>query len=215
MKNLIIFSSIFFLSALFVNNAFADDELPIITIDFTNGKIIDLDEGSQFVRANIEIENYDPQDGYHFMKVTRIADGEIISESEIQPKLGANDVWSVQIMHYIDTTLVDDDILGDYELNISSEFGSVSAGSQFSIVRSSLPQITTNSTNEILEATIDDDNEESEIVEEELEIIETESQIPDWIKNIFVWYAEGTITEADLLSALEYLINEGIIEVEI
>lgn len=147
------------------------------------------------------------------MKVTRISDGEVIKHSEIQPKIGPDDVWSVQIMHYIDTTLVDDEILGDYELEISSEFGSVSAGTQFSIIRSSLPQIATNSTNEILEVT-EESNEETEIAEE-LQLIEEESQIPDWVRNIFIWYAEGTITETDLLSALEYLINQGILEVEI
>ena len=193
--------------------AYGDDEFPIISIDFVDGKIIDLDEGSQFVRANVSIENYDPRDGYHFMKVTRISDGEIIKESEIQPKIGPDDIWSVQIMHYIDTTLVDDEILGDYELEISSEFGTVSAGTQFSIIRSSIPQITTNSTNEVLEVT-EENNEETEIAED-LELLEEESQIPDWIKNIFVWYAEGTITEKDLLSALEYLINQEILRVEI
>ena len=201
------------MSILFINVAYAEDEFPIISIDLINGNTIDLDEGSQFVRANVSIENYDPGDGYHFMKVTRISDGEVIKHSEIQPKIGPDDVWSVQIMHYIDTTLVDDEILGDYELEISSEFGTISAGTQFSIIRSSLPQIVTNSTNEILEVT-EENNEETEIAEE-LELIEEESQIPDWVRNIFIWYAEGTITETDLLSALEYLINQGILEVEI
>ena len=201
------------MSILFVNVVYAEDEFPIISIDLINGNTIDLDDGSQFVRADISIENYDPRDGYHFMKVTRISDGEVIKHSEIQPKIGPDDVWSVQIMHYIDTTLVDDEILGDYELEISSEFGTVSAGTQFSIIRSSLPQIATNSTNEILAVT-EGSNEETEIAEE-LELIEEESQIPDWVRNIFIWYAEGTITETDLLSALEYLINQGILEVEI
>ena len=205
------------MSIFFVTSAYGEDEFPIISIDFVNGNIIDLDEGSQFVRANVSIENYNPADGFHFMKVTRISDGEVFTNSEIQPKIGPDDIWSVQIMHYIDTTLVDDDILGDYELEISSEYGTVSAGTQFSIIRSSLPQITTNSTNEIQEITSEDDEvletEDNEILE--TETIEEESQIPDWIRNIFVWYAEGTITETDLLSALEYLINQGIIDVEI
>ena len=199
----------------FSNAAFGDEELPIISIDLENGNIIDLDDGSQFVRVNIEIENYNPQDGYHFKKVTRLSDGETISDSEIQPKQHG-DVWTVQILHYIDTTTVNDKLLGDYELEIYSEFGDVSAGTQFSIIRSSIPQITTNSTNEILEVTTEEVNEEeSELIQEELQIIDEESQIPDWVRNIFIWYAEGTITETDLLSALEYLINQGILEVEI
>lgn len=208
MKSAILFSFMFVLPMLFVNTIFAEDELPIISVELVDGNIIDLDAGSQFVRANVDIEFYNPQDGYHFMKVTRISDGEIIAESEIQPKKGPDNIYSAQIMHYIDTTQIDDELLGDYELEISSEFGLVSAGTQFSIIRSSLPQIVTNSTNEVLEIT-------SNEIEEELEIetIEEESIIPDWIRNIFVWYAEGTITETDLLSALEFLIGEGIIDV--
>ena len=208
MKSAILFSFMFVLPMLFVNTIFAEDELPIISVELVDGNIIDLDAGSQFVRANVDIEFYNPQDGYHFMKVTRISDGEIIAESEIQPKKGPDNIYSAQIMHYIDTTQIDDELLGDYELEISSEFGLVSAGTQFSIIRSSLPQIVTNSTNEVLEIT-------SNEIEEELEIetIEEKSLIPDWIRNIFVWYAEGTITETDLLSALEFLIGEGIIDV--
>ena len=208
MKSAILFSFMFVLPMLFVNTIFAEDELPIISVELVDGNIIDLDAGSQFVRANVDIEFYNPQDGYHFMKVTRISDGEIITESEIQPKKGPDNIYSAQIMHYIDTTQIDDEILGDYELEISSEFGLVSAGTQFSIIRSSLPQIVTNSTNEVLEITSDEIEEELEI-----EIIEEESIIPDWIRNIFVWYAEGTISETDLLSALEFLIGEGIIDV--
>jgi len=39
------------------------------------------------------------------------------------------------------------------------------------------------------------------------------SKIPDWVKNIFVWYGEGKIGENDLISALQFLIKEGIIKV--
>jgi len=39
------------------------------------------------------------------------------------------------------------------------------------------------------------------------------SKIPDWVKNIFIWYAEGIIEEDDLINALQFLIQEGIIEV--
>jgi len=48
--------------------------------------------------------------------------------------------------------------------------------------------------------------------EEELELEEViESKIPDWIHEIFVWYAEGTISEDDLLSALKFLVESDII----
>ena len=47
------------------------------------------------IRAEIEIENYNPQDGYHFMQITRLSDGEIIKDTEIIPKAIEGDlVWS-------------------------------------------------------------------------------------------------------------------------
>ena len=40
---------------------------------------------------------------------------------------------------------------------------------------------------------------------------EPEQKIPDWVRNIFTWYAEGQIGEDDLIGALQFLIKEGII----
>jgi len=47
------------------HQVYADEELPIITIDFVSGNIIDLDASPQMVRAEIKIQNYNPQHGYH------------------------------------------------------------------------------------------------------------------------------------------------------
>ena len=216
MKIILIFSMLFVVGLFSINYSFADEELPIINIELVDGNIIDLDQGTQFFRANIDIENYDPQDGYHYMKVTRLSDNEIIKNTEILPKQMDEDLWQVQILHYIDTTLPNDELLGDYELEIYSEFGLVSSGTKISIIKSSIPQISKNSTDTVLAVT----SEPEEIIEpaestEEVELITEESEIPDWIRDIFVWYAEGTITETDLLSALQYLINQGIIDVDI
>ena len=217
LKFIIIISTVFVLGIFSMNFALAEDGLlPKIDITLLDGNEIDLDKGSAFIRANIEIANYDPRDGYHFMKVTKLSSGEIIKNTEILPKQITDDLWTVQILHYIDTTLPDENLLGDYELEIYSEFGLISAGTSFSIIKSSLPQISTNATG-VFE--IEAQSEEplavmNEPVEETSELIQEESQIPDWIRNIFVWYAEGTITETDLLSALEYLISNGIIDVE-
>ena len=43
------------------------------------------------------------------------------------------------------------------------------------------------------------------------EIIE---KIPSWVKEIFVWYAAEQITESDLLGAIQFLVQQGIIELE-
>jgi hypothetical protein len=39
------------------------------------------------------------------------------------------------------------------------------------------------------------------------------SKIPSWVHDIFVWYADKTISENELLTALEYLISQGTINV--
>jgi hypothetical protein len=39
----------------------------------------------------------------------------------------------------------------------------------------------------------------------------TDSSIPEWVKNNAKWWSEGTISESDYITALEYLIQNGII----
>lgn len=39
-------------------------------------------------------------------------------------------------------------------------------------------------------------------------------KIPGWVKNIFVWYAENKVSENELLSAIEFLINQNIIQIK-
>lgn len=38
-------------------------------------------------------------------------------------------------------------------------------------------------------------------------------KIPGWVKGVFGWYAQGNISEADLIQALQFLIDSGIIDV--
>ncbi len=45
-------------------------------------------------------------------------------------------------------------------------------------------------------------------------VLGEESKIPDWVRNVFIWYAEDSISEKELLQALQYLIKEKIIQVE-
>ena len=39
------------------------------------------------------------------------------------------------------------------------------------------------------------------------------SKIPSWAKNIFVWYGQDKISEDELLSAIEFLVNDGLIRI--
>jgi len=41
------------------------------------------------------------------------------------------------------------------------------------------------------------------------------SMIPEWVKNNAKWWSEGQIAESDYISALQYLINQGIIKIPI
>ena len=41
------------------------------------------------------------------------------------------------------------------------------------------------------------------------------SSIPDWVKNTAGWWADGTISETEYISSLQYLINQGIISMPI
>ncbi len=194
------------------------EELPIITIDFVSGNMIDLDESPQMIRADILIQNYNPQDGYTYMEITRVSDGEIIKDTEILPKAisGEEDnLFLVKILHYIEPGQNDEDLIGDYILRIYSEYGPNENVSTISIVKSSMPvSVTQNTVEELVtleeEPDVVDDNEESEIEN----LVQSESKIPSWIHEIFVMYAvDETISENELLTALKYLIAQGIINV--
>jgi len=41
------------------------------------------------------------------------------------------------------------------------------------------------------------------------------SSVPDWVKNNAKWWSEGSITEADYIKSLEYLITQGIVQIPI
>jgi hypothetical protein len=267
-----------------VHQVYADEELPIITINFVSGTIIDLDESPQMIRAKILIQNYNPQDGYHFMEVTRVSDGEIIKDTEILPRyIGGDDdnLFGVQILHYIEPGADETNMIGDYVLRIYSEYGPSESVSTFSIIKSSMPviitqneveesetteELLTSDESETLEEYYDNleeqlenicnltDEEQFDFFSENLDVIDFDEElvtvceiedeaeredtlddfideliselrddvedsiespkIPSWVHDIFVWYAEESISENELLASLEYLITEGILNVD-
>ena len=44
--------------------------------------------------------------------------------------------------------------------------------------------------------------------------LELTKKIPNWVKNIFGWYSQDQVSEDELLDAIKYLINEGILVVD-
>lgn len=50
---------------------------------------------------------------------------------------------------------------------------------------------------------------------ESMEIMVKEiPQVPEWVRNIFVWFGQDKISENELLKAIEFLINQNIIKVD-
>lgn len=48
-----------------------------------------------------------------------------------------------------------------------------------------------------------------------VEEIETSIQkIPDWVRNVFIWYGKDKISEDELLNAIKFLIQQGIIKLD-
>ena len=43
---------------------------------------------------------------------------------------------------------------------------------------------------------------------------ESTEKIPNWVRQIFIWYADNQIAEAELLNAIKFLVQQGIIELE-
>ena len=199
---------------------YGDEELPVLTIDFLSGNTIDLDTNPQMIRADVKIYHYNPQDGYHFMQIIRTSDGEIVKTTEIFPKYVDDDLFSVQILHYLEPDALDDSLVGNYEMRIFSEFGTSEISSTFSIIKSSMPELFIQNTTKTLEIPVElsEDESENNSQVESLEVENSkspESKIPIWVHEIFVWYADETISENELLTALEYLISQGILDVSI
>ena len=66
------------------------------------------------IRTNIQIQNYDPQDGYHF-QIIRLSNGEIIKDIEILPQVIEDNLFGVKFLHYLDHDQNEEEILGDME----------------------------------------------------------------------------------------------------
>lgn len=169
--------------------AYANEETQIkIAID--GSSIINLSSPNKIVRATIEVTNYDPQDGRYIMKVTQLSTQKVVSEKEILIKDLSNEKWGTQVAYLVDESVLGKDgqeVTGEYEIQIKPELGTAVAKTTVTVIKSSQeaePLLATNG----------------------------QSIIPKWIRNIFIWYAEGSISENELLNAIKVLIRQGIIK---
>ena len=197
-----------------VDYAFAESSDTIITVQMNGPSTFYLDQSNQIIRATVEIQNYTPSDGIYFMKVTHLPTQRVMKDFDIYPKPSGNSLWSVQIAYPFlesDIKIGDQAFLGEFEIHIRTEFGSQTASTTFSIFEytygpESIPEIT--STPE-LEPTL-----EPEPTPQSEPANSTTNKIPEWVKDIFLWYSQDQISEDEIISAIQYLVNEGIIKLK-
>ncbi len=106
-------------------------ELTKITVTIIGEAVIILDSDQRMLRAYVEFENYDPHDGHSFMKVVDSTTGYIIKESEILPRKKTADMWGTQIAYFPQENEIK---VGEYEIQIITQFGSAIGKTSFSVI---------------------------------------------------------------------------------
>lgn len=66
---------------------------------------------------------------------------------------------------------------------------------------------------QVMTQTVVDTNMITEKIQPQ-EIVKSIQKIPDWVKNSMKWFVDGVISEDEMISALQFLIKEGIIKVD-
>lgn len=217
----------------------AAEEPTRILVSIVGDPIIDLDSTNRLLRASVEVINYNPAaTGHYFMQLIQSSTGKILSEKEILIAPRDNDLWGAQIAGMLDEDKINQNgkpVLGNYEIKVITELGSYSGSASFTIIKSSESKPPPSTTIQKSSELVEDETTSTEIeteTETETEIeSETESEqdtivepqiisngavpsiIPDWIKNIALWYGQGNVTEDEFINAIKFLINQGIIEV--
>ncbi|MFB5631489.1 MAG: hypothetical protein ACE5RN_07860 [Nitrosopumilaceae archaeon] len=192
------------------------DEETLIDVSIVGDSVINLDSSNTLLRAYVDITNFDPSDGYYFLRVTQSDSGIIISEENIIIRQKSNGKAGADVAHLItEDELSHTGLLqGNYDLLVFTEKGNAVGNATFSIIKPSIV-IPQKVPEQLVYEDISVENDEniiSDSKESESELINIK-KIPDWVKNIFVLYSYDEISEKELLAALKYLIEENIIEI--
>jgi len=131
-----------------------------------------------------------------FLKLHRFQLKKVLSDKTILMSEITDELWAVDVGYIIQDEQLGEQKVGNYELFVYSEFGSSVTRMEFSIVQSSLSEIQQES------------SQESESTDNS-----NEPKVPEWVKDVFVWYGQDLISEDELISALQFLISEGILDV--
>jgi len=201
MSHLILLSG-FIVSLLMVSYAYGEDPIEQrLEISIVGEPIIILDETNRFIRAMVEVDPFNPSDGEYSLKIVQLSTQQVIKESKILMREKTDEIWISDIGYIVQEDQLGEQKVGNYELLVSSQFGSNVARIEFSIVQSSLSEIQQES-----ESTSD---KVSELVTDDSD----EPKIPEWVKDVFLWYGQDLISEDELITALQFLILEGILDV--
>ena len=208
-----------------------------ITVSLLGNSIINLDGPDKLLRAYVDVFNFDPSDGYHSMQIIHSSTGSIVSEQEILIREKGNDQAGTNVAFLVDESELNvngTSIYGEYEIVISSEFGKSIGKTTFSLIKpseeySSL-KVEENSTKSLTEeqneestipsiqlkedvtlAPLTETEKEENVVIQNKSTINEQSQFPELIKEIFIMYAAGDVSEKELLNAIKFLIEQEII----
>jgi len=125
-----------FVSSVTISQA---SELTEISVSIVGDSVISLDSTNRLIRADVKIENFDPAgSGYYFMKVTQLSTDKVLTETEIHPMNRGNEIWGVQIAYLLDEKIFGipaDELIGKYELQITTEIGNSTAKTTFEVVK--------------------------------------------------------------------------------
>jgi len=197
-----------------------------ITVTIVGEPIINLDETNRFISAIVEIQNYDASgDGYYYMQLIQKETGKILSEEEILITPKGNQLWGTRIGGILDDEKIMQSgkpVLGEYEIKVITELGTATGSAYFTIIKPSEPQSSIEKVEEEISPTLQDNNSTSitEIENEQEEILEASElisngevkpKVPEWVKNIALWYGQGTISEDEFIDAIRFLIKEGVV----
>jgi len=107
--------------------AFADENT-IISVNIIGDPVIYLDSENKMIRAKVVIENFDPSDGYYFMRVSD-SSGNVVKDTEIFPKDKANQIWGTEIAH-----IITNEVPETFQILIYTEFGTATATATVSLL---------------------------------------------------------------------------------
>ncbi len=197
-----------------------------IKVTIVGDSVINLDETSRLIRANVEVQNYDSAgDGYYYMQLIQTGTGKILSEEEILITPRANQLWGTQIAGMLDDEKImksGKPVLGQYEIKVITELGTATGSAYFTIIKPSDPQVYIETVEKEISPTLQDNNSTSvtEIENDQEESLEdselisngeVEPKVPEWVKNIALWYGQGILSEDEFIDAIRFLIKEGVV----